>query len=107
MDNKPPKLIDRSVAWGCLMTNLLVLPGLGTWLAGHRARGVVQAILAVAGLLLMMVWVAWFLFAWLNHHELPGDYGPSWLAVLGTTLFMISLGWSLLGSARLIRKAPK
>ena len=40
--------MDEARAWTSLMTNLLVLPGLGSLLAGRRA-GWPQAALALAG----------------------------------------------------------
>src|SRR5277367_3163863 len=47
----PRRPLDRQTARGCLMANLLGLPGLGSLAAGRRA-GYAQMVLALGGLAL-------------------------------------------------------
>jgi hypothetical protein len=87
--------VDEARAWACLMTNLLVLPGLGSLLAGRRA-GWAQAALALIGFALTTVWLVWFVVDWSRTGSFPLDGGPYLPAgLLGVLLFAASWGWGL------------
>jgi len=112
--------MDRTRAWGYLMTNVLVLPGLGSIAAGRRS-GYVQAILALVGLVLSAWFVtvaAWALIAHrVNLVEAAGngrifseldDVAPTWkfhlaLGAAGLGVFLTGWCWALLTSLSLLR----
>ena len=87
--------MDEARAWACLMTNLLVLPGLGSLLAGRRA-GWPQAAVALVGFVLSTIWLAWFVVAWWRTGSFPLDGGPYLpMGLLGVFLFAVSWVWGL------------
>jgi hypothetical protein len=87
--------MDEARAWACLMTNLLVLPGLGSLLGGRRA-GWAQAALALVGFALSAVWLVWFVAAFLREGGFPLDGGPYLpMGILGVALFGASWVWGL------------
>ena len=45
----PPRLVEREKAQSCLALNLLVLPGLGTFIHGARLRGGLEILLSLFG----------------------------------------------------------
>lgn len=101
----PPKIgPDRQTAWACLGTNLLVLPGLGSVIAGRRV-GYVQMSLAAIGVALTLIFVGAFLNAWMQQEQLWPGWGPIISGVGGFGLFGISWLWALWTSVMLIRKA--
>lgn len=95
---------DRQTAWVCLITNLLVLPGLGSVLGGQRI-GYAQIGLGLAGLASSLGFVAAFLQTWFR----DADPWPGWPAVtaglVGIALFALSWLWALWTSCRLLRQA--
>lgn len=100
------KRLDRNVAQTCLWLNLLALPGLGTWLAGKRFVGVVQAVLALAGFVLTGFWILSYMALWLRTEEFPADGGPHLrLGLLGVVLFAVAWVWALGTSLRVLRKS--
>mgnify|MGYP000265344530 CR=1 FL=1 len=95
MASVPPK-VDRTARRQYLVVNLLVLPGLGTFLAGRRRLGILQAMLALTGFGLTGVWFATFGAAWWQTREFPLDGGPhfAW-GITGVALFLAAWCWSL------------
>jgi hypothetical protein len=88
--------MDEARAWACLMTNLLVLPGLGSLLGGRRI-GWIQAALALVGFALSAFWLLWFAAALLREGGFPLDGGPYLPGGLtGVLLFAVSWIWGLL-----------
>jgi hypothetical protein len=86
---------DEAVAWGGLVANLLVLPGLGSLLVGRRV-GWIQAALAVGGFVLTLVWLVSFLRTWISLGEFPLDAGPEMgRGLYGIALFAVAWLWSL------------
>ena len=86
---------DEAVAWGGLVANLLVLPGLGSLLVGRRV-GWIQAALALGGFVLTLIWLVSFLQAWISLGEFPLDAGPEMARGLyGIALFAVAWLWSL------------
>ncbi len=89
----------RDRARTLLLANLLVLPGLGTWLAGRKAAGALQMALALAGFALTLVWIVAWGTAWVRLGEMPDGLGPQGsLGVLGIGLFAAAWIWSLASS---------
>ncbi|HKN47320.1 MAG TPA: hypothetical protein VJ144_05045 [Candidatus Polarisedimenticolia bacterium] len=102
-------VVDEARAWASLMTNLLVLPGLGSLLAGRRA-GWPQAAVALVGFVLSTIWLAWFVVAWWRTGSFPLDGGPYLpMGLLGVFLFAVSWVWGLVTGLALGResRAPR
>jgi len=94
--------MDEARAWACLMTNLLVLPGLGSLLAGRRV-GWLQAALAVVGFALSTVWLVWFVATLFSESGFPLDGGPYLPAgIVGVLLFTVSWVWGLVTGLRVV-----
>ncbi|MBI4025165.1 MAG: hypothetical protein HY360_09305 [Verrucomicrobia bacterium] len=102
---KHPKPLDRSTAWGCLISNLVVLPGLGSLTAGRRV-GCVQAPISIAGLVLLNFWLFCFGRVWFREGRFPADGGPHFgLGVLGFGVLVIVWAWALVTSISILRQA--
>jgi hypothetical protein len=101
------------------MATNVAFPGFGTILAGQFVTGSVQALLAVVGLALTLIYglpaVIWALS---NYAELRDPYGDPldnlvemWirfrLPLLGILCFFFALGWAFLSSLLLVRKASR
>jgi hypothetical protein len=97
--------MDEARAWACLMTNLLVLPGLGSLLAGRRV-GWLQAVLALAGFALSALWLVWFAATFMREGSFPLDGGPYLPAgAAGVLLFAVSWIWGLATGLGVVRGA--
>lgn len=95
--------MDEARAWACLMTNLLVLPGLGSLLAGRRV-GWPQAALALVGFALSTVWLVWFAATFFREGGFPLDGGPYLPAgMAGVLLFAVSWIWGLATGLAVVR----
>lgn len=95
--------LDRATASACLMANLLVLPGLGSWIAG-RKTGLLQMFLALLGFSLTLVWAVWFVKTWMASGQWPTDIGPHFgKAVFGILLFLTAWFWALASSLVTLR----
>jgi hypothetical protein len=98
---------DEAIAWGSLVANLLVLPGLGSLLVGRKV-GWLQAALALGGFVLMLVWLGSFVVTWINRESMPLDGGPELgRGLLGVGLSLGAWLWSLASSLGAIRSAGK
>ena len=94
----------RDKAWTLLMANLLVLPGLGTWLGGRKASGAAQMALALAGFALILAWLVSWGMMWARLGQMPDGLGPQGSAGLaGIGLFVVAWGWSLSSGLGLYR----
>jgi hypothetical protein len=99
--------LDRPSAWACLVTNLTVLPGLGSWIAGQTG-GLFQMGLASTGFILTSVWAWWFVKTWIRLKQWPTEIGPHFgKALLGLAFFAAAWIWALASSLALLRAAPK
>lgn len=93
-------------AWACLMTNVLVLPGLGTLAAGRRAAGLVQTILALAGFVLVCGWLVSFVLDAVRAAALPENLGAhAGLGFFGLVLAVGSWVWGLLSGLAILRES--
>jgi hypothetical protein len=93
-------------AWACLMTNVLVLPGAGTMAAGRWLSGLVQAILALIGFVLVCVWMFAFATDMVRAAELPAGLGRhGGLGMFGLLLAVVSWVWGLLSGLDELRRA--
>ncbi len=95
---------DRDVAWGYLVANLAVCPGVGSIMAGRRIVGSLQATMALAGFLLSL----WFAYATLRDlfvmRELVMPEGRVFLAGLaGLGSFVAAWVWALATSLSILR----
>ena len=100
-----PQPLTRTKATICATLNLLVLPGLGTLIAGRR-NGWPQAVLAVVGFSLNLAWAAWFFAVLLRSEQLPEDLTAHiWVALSGVALFLIGWLWALASSFNILRSA--
>src|SRR5438552_1095642 len=106
--NPPRRALDRPTAWGCATTNQLVLPGLGSLIAGRKS-GYAQAALALGGLVLTGLFAIWLFAAWVRLHnngkeEIPLEQllrdGLPYCKVggLGVALFLTGWLWALASS---------
>lgn len=105
MDAVPPQLPDRAQARAWLLTNLLVLPGLGSVMAGRQC-GWLQMAMALSGFGLTAWWIITFSLEWLREQALPGNGGPHLVAgLLGVLLFLIAWTWALTTGWCVLRRA--
>jgi hypothetical protein len=96
--------MDERRALSCLAANLLVLPGLGTFVAGRRS-GLLQAALALVGFVLVMLWLTAYVLDWIERGGLPPGAGPhpTW-GILGIVVGAAAWVWSLVTGLALIKE---
>ena len=99
--------MDERRALSCLAANLLVLPGLGTLVAGRRS-GLVQAALALVGFVLIMLWLTAFVLDWIERGGVPPGGGPhlSW-GILGIVVGGVAWVWSLVTGLAVIKETRR
>jgi len=103
----PKKPLDRSTAWACVMTNLLILPGLGSLFAG-RWVGFAQIVLSITGMILSIICLGWVTAVWFPTQTLPTEFNAfMWMGLGGVVFFMTSWFWALISSILILRGAPK
>jgi len=111
----PPKISEvaasgnprRQAAWGCVMSNL-VLPGVGTFVAGRRVEGLLQLVISQTGFALSVVWAVLFVRDWIHQGSLPEDVASGlWLGVAGVALFLLGWIWSAGSSVVILRDSRK
>ena len=99
------KPLDRPVAWACLASNLLVLPGLGSVTAGRRI-GYAQMGVAMVGFGLTGFWFIRLMIQWIHTGEMPSLFGPYfWTGCLGVILFALAWSWALASSIGILMAA--
>ena len=99
------KPLDRTKARNCFLINQLATPGLGSLMAGRRAAGIGQLLLAVAGFGMVMGWFV--LLALQIYNELINDAQPksvAWLGEVGAVTFAAAWVWSLVTSLSVLRE---
>lgn len=83
--------------------NLLVLPGLGSFLVGRRMTGVVQAVLACAGAGMSAWWLILLARQWAQDGYFPIDGGRDFrIGVSGVLVFAVAWVWSLVTSLSVV-----
>jgi hypothetical protein len=98
--------LTEARAWACLLTNVLVLPGAGTMAAGRRTVGLVQAVLALAGFVMVCAWMIFWISEATEAAALPsGLGGHGGLGVVGLILAVVSWAWALVSSLDVLREA--
>ena len=86
--------------------NLLVLPGLGSFLARRRIAGAAQAMLAGVGAGLSVWWLALLARQWAQDGYFPWDGGNDFrIGVTGVLVFAVAWVWSLATSLAVLRAA--
>ena len=112
----PRRPLDRQTAWGCLVANLLGVPGLGSLAAGRRS-GYGQMILSLTGLALTSAFGIHFIIWYVSHsaelNRLDDEgmprYGEFWAhlrwALLGIAVFLTGWLWALASSLSILAQA--
>jgi hypothetical protein len=91
-------------ALSCLAANLLVLPGLGTLVAGRRS-GLAQTALALIGFALTLLWLTYFVMTWIRERAFPFAGGPHLLwGFLGVVVFGAAWLWSLVTGLAMVKE---
>lgn len=104
-NSKTLKRVKRLTAFACLLMNLLVLPGLGSLIAGCRTSGFLQATLALVGTALTTVLWAPMLTTIIRTGQLPEEVGQSiWGGLLGILIFVIAWVWALVTGLSILRR---
>jgi hypothetical protein len=89
------------------MSNL-VLPGVGTFVAGRRVEGVLQLVVSQIGFALSLLWAVLFVRDWIREGSLPEDITARlWLGVLGVAMFLLAWMWSVASSVAILRDSRK
>jgi hypothetical protein len=101
----PSKARQTALSW--LLTNLLVLPGMGS-IMGGRKIGYLQAAMAISGMVLSLVFAVSIVREWWVLRELP-ELDRRWLVqgVGGILLFGCGWLWGLMTGLNLVRRAEK
>lgn len=98
--------LSRPTARNCALINQLATPGLGSLMAGHRAAGIGQLLIAVTGFALVL---AWFVLNTAGvYNQFINDAEPKpvgWLGELGALTFVVAWVWSLSTSFQITRSA--
>lgn len=112
----PRRPLDRQTAWGCLTTNQLGLPGLGSLAAGRRT-GYCQMALSLAGLALTAAYgvrfLTWFASQWDKLQQLQEEpdiyFHEIWVhlrwPLLGMAVFLAGWLWALASSISIIAQS--
>jgi hypothetical protein len=100
---EPSKNLERPAAWACLLSNVLVLPGLGTFTVGLRIAGIIQMFMSLAGMGITLGWFAWFFMEYYKTRELQEALQVRlWLGFVGVGLFMLAWTWALATSLSIV-----
>src|ERR1039458_7154554 len=104
----PPGPLSRSTARNAALLNQSGPPGLGSLMAGRRAAGIGQLLLAVAGFVLV---VAWFSLVAIQTYNLfmndTQSKSVAWVGEAGAAVFFASWLWALLTSLSEERRVGK
>ena len=102
--NPVPPRLDRSKAWTFLVTNLLVMPGLGSVMARRKTAGYLQIVLSLAGFLITLGALIKFALFWVHDFEMPDDPALYRAAIIGIAIFIGAWLWSLVTSLAIFRQ---
>ena len=99
----PPNSV--AAARSCLTINLLGLPGLGSWIAGRKV-GLVQAALALSGMIVSAMGVISFVVGWIHTGHQPETLMSDLkLSFEGVALFLTGWVWALITGLTLMHAA--
>src|ERR1700744_4528602 len=107
MKKEPEKKQVNRLARNGLI-NILMFPGLGTLYAGRWLSGIGQVLLAIAGAILMFLWLYKILEQY--YGLMFGDVKPmsvGWIGETGGVLLGISWCWALVSSLSFFREAAR
>jgi len=91
-----------------LLSNMVSLPGIGTFLAGHRVSGTAQMLLATAGFALSLYWFGTFLREWLRTRTFPYEGGPHFRwGLIGVGIFACAWLWAFISGLQIQRAARR
>ncbi len=100
-----PKIVERSAAWGFLLTNLLFIPGLGSVLGGRKV-GYLQMLLSLLGFLMAALWMFCLTQELLDMERVPPNGGSRLVVgLVGLLLFGIAWIWGLITGISMLRRA--
>lgn len=102
------KKTSRLKARNAALLNQLATPGLGSLFAGRVVAGLGQLVMSVAGFVLIMIWFVQLMIQY--YGQISGDvtvHPVGKYGLLGTVLFVLAWGWSLVTSFSLLRAASK
>jgi hypothetical protein len=86
--------------------NLVVLPGLGSFLARRRIAGAAQAMLAGTGAGMSLWWLVLLARQWADDGYFPIDGGNDFrIGVTGVLVFAVAWVWSLVTSLSVLHAA--
>ena len=98
--------IDETRAWTSMSMNLLVLPGLGSFLARRRIAGAAQAMLAAVGGAMSVWWLILLTRQWTEDGYFPWDGGADFrIGIFGVLIFGVAWVWSLATSLAVVLAA--
>jgi hypothetical protein len=88
------------------MTNVLVLPGAGTMAGGRLLAGLVQAILAIVGFVMVCVWMVYWVSEGVTQGDVPTGLGAhGGLGLVGLLLAVVAWAWGLASGLAILREA--
>ena len=89
-----------------LLSNLVSVPGIGTFLAGRRVTGALQMIVASIGFVMSMYWFVAFIRHWIHTQSFPFDGGPLFRhGLIGCGVFACAWLWGLSSGLQIRRAA--
>ncbi len=100
----PPRC-EPTTTRNCLLLNLLILPGLGTVMAGGRLMGGLQIVLALTGFALTPVYFVTTARDWWRTGHFVCEFNHSLLwSMAGLGLFLIAWLWGLVSGLQIRRR---
>jgi len=89
-----------------LLSNLVALPGIGTFLAGRRVTGTAQMFTAAVGFALTVFWLGSFIREWVRLRAFPADGGAQFRwGLIGVGVFAFAWFWGLISGLQIQRAA--
>ena len=107
MTSRTAQPLSRARVWTCILTNQLATPGLGSLMARRVWAGTGQLLLALAGFVLIMVWIFELcrgVYLQQLDEPVPPD-ASGWMGKWGLICFGASWLWSLVTSLSLLCQA--
>ena len=100
--------MEKRWALVCAGVNVLAVPGLGSIMAGRRATGAIQMVLAIVGFALALAWCSKLIALYSHADEAPDLASlPYRLLIAGAVMFISGWLWSLASSLQILRETRK